>query len=273
MKLGNIMNHIYYSEKERVDAGKVDSAIRFMNQSQISNSLPLLFDVIQSSRSEEYVYQYEEDDNLYIKFWDKNEYTHFVTFIGNETKYKKVIWLPSAYPRAYYWLHLIASQSNQYEKALILLNSGYELEQTNSLFMIGYANVYNKMNNHNQSLESYKKIGDVNPFISPKIKAVALRGEGVQLIELGRLEEAELALYKSLELDPKNEIAINELVYISEQKKNEQHFIPRILFTNTYNEKNYCMYCRTEFKEGILRSIKNDKYYICNDCYEKHNRK
>jgi Flp pilus assembly protein TadD len=47
------------------------------------------------------------------------------------------------------------------------------------------------------------------------LQATALRGIGVSLIELGELDRAETALRESLEVEPGNALAQNELLYIS----------------------------------------------------------
>mgnify|MGYP001551189891 CR=1 FL=1 len=48
------------------------------------------------------------------------------------------------------------------------------------------------------------------------IKAAALRGLGFTLIELGNLDEAEVALRKSLILEPESQLAQGELLYIEQ---------------------------------------------------------
>jgi tetratricopeptide (TPR) repeat protein len=48
------------------------------------------------------------------------------------------------------------------------------------------------------------------------VRAVALRGLGVALIELDQLDEAERALNQSLEIAPDHPVALNELKYIEQ---------------------------------------------------------
>ena len=50
---------------------------------------------------------------------------------------------------------------------------------------------------------------------SDELRAVALRGRGFALTELGRLDEAEVAYRDSLKLKPENEVALAELKYIA----------------------------------------------------------
>jgi hypothetical protein len=62
--------------------------------------------------------------------------------------------------------------------------------------------------------------------------ARALRGQGVQLVDLDRLDEAEDALRRSLELEPDSETANNELSYIEDRRRKreaEKEEIPWLL--------------------------------------------
>jgi Flp pilus assembly protein TadD len=45
-------------------------------------------------------------------------------------------------------------------------------------------------------------------------RAIALRGMSFSHIELNRLDKAERAFKQSLEIDPMNAVALNELAYI-----------------------------------------------------------
>jgi tetratricopeptide (TPR) repeat protein len=56
---------------------------------------------------------------------------------------------------------------------------------------------------------------------APTVKALALRGLGMALIELGRLDEAKHAYERSLKIDPTSEVARNELEYIEDLKSQE----------------------------------------------------
>ncbi len=51
---------------------------------------------------------------------------------------------------------------------------------------------------------------------SAYLKPLVLRGIGFALIELDRLDEAQLAFEASLEMEPTSELARNELIYIQQ---------------------------------------------------------
>jgi hypothetical protein len=64
--------------------------------------------------------------------------------------------------------------------------------------------------------------------------ARAVRGQGVQLIDLDRLDEAENVLRRSLELEPESKVAQNKLGYIENlrrQRREEEEQIPWFLHT------------------------------------------
>jgi tetratricopeptide (TPR) repeat protein len=54
--------------------------------------------------------------------------------------------------------------------------------------------------------------------LEPRMQARLLRGRGMSLTELGRLDDAEAAYRQSLTFDPNNPIALQELAYIASQR-------------------------------------------------------
>jgi hypothetical protein len=72
----------------------------------------------------------------------------------------------------------------------------------------------------------------IRDWAPPSQIARALRGQGVQLVDLDRLDEAEDALRRSMELEPDSETAHNELSYIRdlrEKREAEKEEIPWFL--------------------------------------------
>jgi hypothetical protein len=55
---------------------------------------------------------------------------------------------------------------------------------------------------------------DDTAVLAPSLRAMALRGRGLQLIELGHLDEAEQSFLESLAIDPDSSVAHKELAYI-----------------------------------------------------------
>ena len=79
---------------------------------------------------------------------------------------------------------------------------------------IGY--VLNQLAKPAEALQAYRHSHELSKrYLSQRpYLAIALRGMGFSLIELKRLDEAEKAFQESLQIEPGNKLANNELVYI-----------------------------------------------------------
>lgn len=77
-----------------------------------------------------------------------------------------------------------------------------------------------KMGDRAASLEIYRTALDLTRRYpsSAYLEPLVLRGIGYALIELGRLDEAQRAYEASLELQPTNELAKKELIYIQQAR-------------------------------------------------------
>ena len=76
--------------------------------------------------------------------------------------------------------------------------------------------VLNQLQEFDEALKEYEvavQLSSDFPY-SRHAKPMALRGMGFSLIELGRLDDAESAFRESLILEPGNELAESELLYI-----------------------------------------------------------
>jgi Flp pilus assembly protein TadD len=79
---------------------------------------------------------------------------------------------------------------------------------------MGYA--FNQLRRFREALDSHMRaeaLAGKYPSQRPHL-SLALRGKGFALIELQRLDEAEVAFKSSLEIEPNNKLALNELGYI-----------------------------------------------------------
>ena len=92
--------------------------------------------------------------------------------------------------------------------------------------------VLGKLKRHEEALQCYIRAATVREWAPATQIARALRGQGVQLVDLERLDEAEAALQESLGLEPDSEIARNELDYIAQlqgQRDEQKKKIPWFL--------------------------------------------
>jgi len=200
---------------ERTDAKKVDEAQTHITNRNFAQAEDILKDVC-SRCPETYQYKYLSNGTLTIKFWDLQE---FMQYIANneEDRKKEILWQESAYPRACYYLAYVQVEKSDFQKAIESLERGRLMEPQNPKFLLELGVIYGRLKDHSKALDCYRSARIIDS-ITERDKAIALRGMGVQLIDLGKLEEAELVLKQSLQIEPNNSITEKELAYIAHLK-------------------------------------------------------
>jgi len=202
-----------HTDIEQADAQKVNEAVKHLQNRNVSEAEGILRDVC-SRCPDKYEYEYTGDGTRHRKFWDVAEFMSYVATHGQEKK-ENVVWLLSAYPRACYYLAFILVETRDFAEAISWLNKGRSMEPRNPKFLLELGVAHARLKAHQQSydcyLQAYELAGD-----SEQERAVALRGMGVQLIDLQRLDEAEARLRESLTIDPDSANAKHELVYIAQ---------------------------------------------------------
>lgn len=106
-------------------------------------------------------------------------------------------------------------EMHQNEKALAALDKGLVHGPTDPTVLGEKGVALQSMRRFEEALAAYDA-GIAGGEGQPKDQARLHRGRGVVLIDLKRIDEAEAALRKSLELQPGHPIALNELKYIAE---------------------------------------------------------
>jgi len=200
------------NEVERADAEKVDEAMNHLKKGNIAEAESILLDVC-TRCPDDYQYEYLKDNSRYIKCWDVLEFTVYCAAHPDGGE-KFVSWVLSAYPRACYYLAYVLIEKGDFQGAIPWLVKGQSMEPGNPKFLRESGVAYAHMKKHQQSLDCYQQAANL-PGISRHEHALALRGMGVQLIDLRRLDEAETRLKESLELEADNVNAKRELLYIS----------------------------------------------------------
>jgi len=201
------------TEIEKADAKKVDQALDHLNEKDISLAEALLRDVC-SRCPNEYVYDYIINGSRYIKFWSAAEFTEYVAIRGEDNAQQTVFWILSAYPRACFYLAYVLVDKHDLEEALQWLNRGMTMEPQNPNFLLEMGVVYAHMKKPQRSFNCYQEAFGL-PNLPNLKRAAVLRGMGIQLMDLNRLDEAEGHLMESLELEPDNPTAKQELLYLS----------------------------------------------------------
>jgi tetratricopeptide (TPR) repeat protein len=208
---------------ENIDINKVDQAIKHINNKNIDPALELLFQVIKNTPSD-YSIISENDGDLTIKFWDIEHFKHFIDYNINVLKVNRtIIWVGNAYPRALYYIGYCFFEKGKFDESIKFLQQGYDMEPTNSCFIMELSRAFIKNNEFSKALNMINKIDEINQFITKSDFARALRTKGFIFIDLQDFDKAEYYYKESLKYDPENEIAIDEINNIRNIKLNQIH--------------------------------------------------
>jgi tetratricopeptide (TPR) repeat protein len=162
----------------------------------------------------------EDDRFLTIAFWDQEEFlahSHHETELKQLTK--SIAWVDGSYSRAWYQLAVAASKEKRFENALTCIDCGVELEPDHPELWNEKGYLLGRLQRNQEAFDCYFHAASVREWAPSSQIARALRGQGVQLVDLDRLDEAEDALRRSLELEPDSQTAHNELGYIADLRR------------------------------------------------------
>ncbi|MCB2090742.1 MAG: tetratricopeptide repeat protein [Alphaproteobacteria bacterium] len=128
--------------------------------------------------------------------------------------------IPYVFAFAFYLKGYINISLGRLSAAKNALNQALQLSPNNSLFSSELGHIYQTEKRYIEALEIFEKSvkdADVSPTeIKITEKGRALRGAGYSLIELNRLDEAEVKYNEAIKLNPDDKSSSNELKYISE---------------------------------------------------------
>jgi tetratricopeptide (TPR) repeat protein len=156
-----------------------------------------------------------DDKKIYVSFRDDDDYKQYTEELGRDQR-SRVVRLHDSFSQALQMKAFIASSQEQWDKAISYLERKMKFAPYEAQPYLEKGYVLNSQGKPREALESYKKayaLGTAH-HAAKKELAAAYRGMGTSLIDLGRLDDAEDAFNKSLEIDPGNRIALNELEYI-----------------------------------------------------------
>ncbi len=152
-----------------------------------------------------------------IAFWDNSEFKSYVAY--HRVGRKKTIWIRPSYSKAFYYLAFIAVQREDLLDGLKNIENGIKLESDHPLLLCEKALILRLLKRHEEAYTLFRKAIKARPWMPSSYRARAMRGAGAALVDLQRLNEAEVILRESLQIEPDNEGAKNELIYI-EQLRN-----------------------------------------------------
>ncbi len=164
----------------------------------------------------------ETQDEILFAFWDMQEFISYVSYHEKSKDKRNVVWTSPSYSKAYYLLAYIAIERKDREGAVSAIEKALALEPDHPSIMCERALIMQYEQEFEQAIELYRKAMKIRPWALASQVARAMRGAGVALIDLKKLGEAESILLKSLEIDPGNKSALNELAYIKKLRGESQ---------------------------------------------------
>ena len=150
------------------------------------------------------------NDTLYCAFWDAGEAQQCREQNPNRT----IIPVYPSYAHVFYLLGFIRMEKGDAGNALKELNAALALEPDHPVILIEKGTALAQLKRHQEAYDCFVLAEKQHYASTTSIKARALRSQGVTLIDLNRLDEAERCFERSLELVPDNKLAWNEIEYI-----------------------------------------------------------
>ncbi len=144
-------------------------------------------------------------------FWDKEEREAFTPYFEKNYGDAHLQSSHPSYSKVFYHLAFLAFEKDDCKQALSFIDKGIFLEPDHPSLLCEKALILHHNGHLEEAYELYVKAIYARPWMPDSIKAKSLRGAGIILIEKNKLDTAANMLKKSLELDPGNQLAMNEL--------------------------------------------------------------
>jgi tetratricopeptide (TPR) repeat protein len=252
-------------DRESTDAATVNAAVDLLAAGDIVQAESLLGGVI-ANTPPTYTSQVEDGDAVAIKFWDEASFVHYVMWQKQQGGAVKAIrWIGNAYPRAHYYMGFIGVKKQDFDRAIAFLDKGHALEPTNPKFAFEKAQALVHSGRKHEALALYSSVTEIGPFVGARDLAIARRGRGFVLIELQDLDGAEAAFRASLELEPGNEIALNEVEYIRHLRQGGAASAIEAV-PSVGRDLSVCAACGSHFEDGVVIALNGVPVGICARC-------
>lgn len=159
------------------------------------------------------------DATINIAYWSMEEFNIHAISYDPDGRKKIVLWVTPSYSKAFYLLTFIYVERKDWFKAMAFIDQGISLEPDHPLLLCEKALILSRLGRHQEAHDLFIIAAEIRPWAPLNQRARALRGAANALIDLKRLDEAEVLLKKSLEIEPENKVALNELDYIRRLRK------------------------------------------------------
>jgi tetratricopeptide (TPR) repeat protein len=135
---------------------------------------------------------------------------------------RSVVAIDNPYPMIAFMLGSYHVETGAMAEALRVLDAGLAhptndllaLSQTRPLLLLERGVALGQLRRYADAASSYEQVLAISD-LPDQIHARALRGRGIALIDLNRLNEAEADLRRSLQFDPDSRVALGEIEYIA----------------------------------------------------------
>lgn len=172
----------------------------------------------------------ETGDKVFAAYWDQEHFAACAAKDAESKGNKRVSWVQPSYSKAYYLLAYMAAESRDTVEAKRYIDKALELEPDHPTLLCEKGMILHLMGAHEESVGCYGAVIHSRRCATNYERARALRGQGVSLIDLGRLDEAEKALKESLQIAPGDKIALNELEYIRRIRSGASPNAPSVIY-------------------------------------------
>jgi tetratricopeptide (TPR) repeat protein len=140
---------------------------------------------------------------------------------------KSAIVLGTTWCDAYYLRAYALTELGRNDEARASLEQAVRMAPNNAHYRSELANLHASEKNWKEALAMFDVATRLAEEFSPEERRIpelgrALRGKGFVLVELGRLDEAEMIYRKCLEINPADDAAMKELRYVQSRRQQKQ---------------------------------------------------
>lgn len=160
-----------------------------------------------------------EGDVVRFAAWNEEQLAAFAA--SSASQGARVEWIAPSFSRALYFLAFIAVEERNAGEALTYIRRALLLEPDQPQILGEAGLIYHALGEHEEALRHFERAMTARPWAEPRDIARAQRGTATVLVELGHLDDATDLLNRSLENDPGNPNARQELEYIRQLQSGE----------------------------------------------------
>jgi len=187
----------------------IKKARDFISNKEFDKALKILNSVIQGFES-----KYIQKNRIFVSVKTKKEFDEYL----KATKETEGLWLDFSYRDAYYYKAFISIERKQFTEATRILKKLTLIAPNDSHIYTELGGIYNQTGRAREGLVEYVDAYKIAKKYGQNM-AVSLRGIGFSYIELHDLTKAKKAYEMSLQIEPNNKIALDELKYIESMEK------------------------------------------------------